>query len=281
MPEKTTLRPFVKWAGGKRRVLPGLLALAPDSFGTYHEPFLGGGSMLLALQPKKAVVMDRNPQLIDAWLTVRNDPEGLIETLKNLDAVSADRRYYEALRTSYNEGICRHRDTYQSALFVWLNKHCFNGLYRVNSKGYFNVPFNNRAFGPSVDPENIRAVSGYLRSSDIDFVASDFRNCLSRVRAGDFVYLDPPYLPLSGGQDFVAYNSGGFSRADHEAVAELYETLNAKKALVMASNNDTPEAHRLYAAPFTREDCVGTIPRSVKASGETLRAREIVFRNYG
>ena len=284
MEKERPLRPFVKWAGGKKRILPQLLKLAPKNFGTYYEPFLGGGSMLLALRPKNAVVGDQNAQLVNAWIQIRDDPKGVLSILSTLDAWmppgAAGEKYYKSLRDAYNEGIDTTFNLPQAALFIWLNKHCFNGLYRVSSNGRFNVPWNKKTGDSAVDPDNLRAVSKYLRQNNVRITSGDFRKLVQGAGAGDFIYLDPPYVPMGKGRDFTAYAPGGFTESDHAAVAETYANLHSKQALVMVSNSDTSQSKRLYDFPFTKIEDAGVIPRSVKASGKTLRAREIVFRNY-
>lgn len=274
------LRPFVKWAGGKRRLTPSLQKLIPKKYGSYYEPFIGGGSLFLALRPEKAVIGDTNAQLINVWKQVATDPEGLIQAVTSLDAVPADPARYRDLRAAYNAGVHTIFDLEQASLFIWLNKHCFNGLYRVNSRGFFNVPYNGKKTGPSIDPNNIRAISAWLQDHDISIFHSDFRKTCEDAGKDDFVYLDPPYLPMGETRDFTAYVPGGFCPEDHAAVARFFEELHTRGAHVMASNNDTSKARELYDFPWAKAENVGTLPRSIKASGETLRAKEIIFRNF-
>lgn len=275
-----TLHPFIKWAGGKRRLIPSLQKLVPDKYNTYYEPFIGGGSLFLALQPEKAVIGDTNAQLINVWKQIAADPENLIQAVTVLDAVPADPARYHDLRAAYNAGIHTIFDLEQASLFIWLNKHCFNGLYRVNRQGFFNVPYNGKETGPSIDPNNIRAISAWLQEHDISIFHGDFRKTCENAGKDDFVYLDPPYLPMGETRDFTAYVPGGFCPEDHAAVADFFKELHTRDAYVMASNNDTHEAHRLYDFPWAKAEHIGTLSRSIKASGETLHAKETIFRNF-
>lgn len=137
--------PFVKWAGGKRQLLPKLIAKMPTQYGRYFEPFVGGGALLLALNPKQAVINDINEQLINVYCQLKQNPDEVIQKIQEMDAQTCDKDLYLEVRKQYNDKIINHElDATCAALTIWVNKHCFNGLYRVNSKGLFNVPFNNK-----------------------------------------------------------------------------------------------------------------------------------------
>ena len=154
---KYRMSPFVKWAGGKKQLLERLREHAPTEFGTYYEPFIGGGAFLLDFQPQKAVINDVNEQLLNVYIQLKNNAEAVIEAIAKYDAVECDTDYYMSVRELYNKKIALHElDAECAALMIWINKHCFNGLYRVNSKGLFNVPYNNKRSGVSVDADNSR-----------------------------------------------------------------------------------------------------------------------------
>ncbi|NPA58653.1 MAG: Dam family site-specific DNA-(adenine-N6)-methyltransferase, partial [Aquificae bacterium] len=197
-------RPFVKWAGGKRQVVKTLMENLPDSFGRYFEPFVGGGALLFELLPERAVINDINGELINAYTVIRDYPEELIESLKKH---KNERDYYYKMRAILPDSLT---PVERASRFIYLNKTCFNGLYRENSKGQFNVPFG-RYKNPNIpDRENIMAVSHFLNSADVVIYNLDYREIVPPLaRAGDFVYLDPPYQPVSTTAYFTSYTKHG------------------------------------------------------------------------
>ncbi len=189
------LKPFVKWAGGKKQLLTELACRMPERYGRYYEPFIGGGALLLHVCPKKAVINDVNSQLLNIYRQLAEDAEAIIAKLDAYDAIECDEKLYLAMREHYNAMIAGHvLDTACAALMIWINKHCFNGLYRVNAKGLFNVPYNNRTGGTSMDKENLLKIGNYLKSAAVEIREGDFAAALCDVKAGDFVYLDSPYM---------------------------------------------------------------------------------------
>ena len=203
--------PFVKWVGGKRQLLDERSPLLPKHFTTYCEPFLGGGAVLFSIQPSKAIVSDLNIDLITAYEVIRDDVEALIESLKKHENTT---EYFYAVRdmdmdkTSY-QALSRIE---KASRQIYLNKTCFNGLFRVNSSGEFNSPFGHYKNPNIVNEPVLRAVSKYFNASSITFYSEDFSETLSRIGKGGFVYLDPPYNPISDTASFTGYNKGGFNR---------------------------------------------------------------------
>lgn len=203
--------PFVKWVGGKRQLLDEIIPLLPKHFTTYCEPFLGGGAVLFSIQPSKAIVSDLNIDLITAYEVIRDDVEALIESLKKHENTT---EYFYAVRdmdmdkTSY-QALSRIE---KASRLIYLNKTCFNGLFRVNSSGEFNSPFGHYKNPNIVNEPVLRAVSKYFNASSITFYSEDFSETLSRIGKGGFVYLDPPYNPISDTASFTGYNKGGFNR---------------------------------------------------------------------
>ena len=180
---KLKIGPFVKWAGGKTQLLERLEARIPKTYGKYYEPFIGGGALLLDVQPEKAVINDINGQLLNVYRQLKTDAESVIKAVGILDSEPCDKDRYIAVRKMYNEKIeSGMLDVECAALMIWINKHCFNGLYRVNSKGLFNVPYNNKTNGVSIDEENIRGIGQYLKSSDIIIRQGDFECRCWRLR---------------------------------------------------------------------------------------------------
>lgn len=265
-------QPFLKWAGGKTQLLARLLPLVPRDT-RYFEPFLGGGALFFRCLPTRAVLTDANASLITAWQVVRDAPEVLIGLLSDYRACHGESFYYE-VRARFNSAcLC---PTERAAAFIYLNKTGFNGLYRENLRGHHNVPFG-RYRNPSVfDPGVIRAASRALR--DVVLRHGDFTEVLDAAGEGDFVYLDPPYHPLSSTARFTAYTRNAFGEAQQERLAEVFRTLDARGCRILLSNSDTPYIRALYngyrieRVNATRAiSCVGSKRGDVS---------EVLVRNY-
>lgn len=272
------LSPFVKWAGGKKQLLDRLKERAPVSFGTYYEPFIGGGAFLLDFQPQKAVINDVNEQLLNVYRQLKIDAEAVIAAVGRYDAVECDTAYYLSVREEYNRKIIAHElDAECAALMIWINKHCFNGLYRVNSKGLFNVPYNNKTGGSSIDAANLKAIGQYLRDADIEIRLGDFELACADVKPGDFVYFDSPYVPVSETANFTDYTKDGFSLEDHKRLAELFRRLDAMGVYVMLSNHNVPLVHELYSG-FKIEAV--DVRRSINRDASKRVGKEVIITNY-
>jgi DNA adenine methylase len=268
--------PFLKWVGGKRRLLPTLRSFLPSDLRTrrYVEPFLGGGAMFFALRPQHAAISDLNFDLVETYRVVRDETEDLVDRLDQLErAHSADAFY--AARDRYNARP-RIRAFERAALFIYLNKTCFNGLYRVNRAGLFNAPIGRYAKPCIVDAPRLRAAAAALR--DVDLRCAGFSDTLERISEGDFVYLDPPYVPLSRTKSFVAYDAAGFTQDDQVRLAVTFRELHRRGAKVMMSNADAPLVHALYEG-FDIQRVLA--PRAIN-SRATHRGPvcELVVRNY-
>jgi DNA adenine methylase len=240
------LRPILKWAGGKRSLVKPILEALPERIGTYYEPFVGGAAVFLALAEAKrferAVISDRNRDLIDLYTVVRDDVEKLLKELSKYQDRISEEQYYEMrgkhhLRTSVK----------RAARLIYLNKTGYNGLYRVNSSGGFNVPYGRYKRPNIYDPARIRAMSEALQGVSIE--EADFETPCARAKLGDAVYLDPPYLPVSKTSSFSAYHSEAFGLAQHQRLAKVFEKLAKKGVAAVLSNSDTPETRELYR-PF-------------------------------
>lgn len=241
-----TPRPFLKWAGGKRQILPTLLARLPDFPGCYFEPFVGAGALFFALGPKSAVLNDSNARLVATYRAVRDDPEGVIARLGRM---RYDREFYYRVRAMDVDGL---PDVEVAAWMIYLNRAGFNGLYRVNSAGRFNVPFGRYANPVICDAENLRACSRLLQRADIR--CGDFADAVQDARPGDFVYFDPPYVPLSRSANFTAYTAGGFGMRDQERLRDLARDLKARGVAILLSNSGAPLVRELYLDGFRVEE---------------------------
>lgn len=238
-----TAKPFIKCLGGKTALAHNeILPRLPEKIGTYFEPFLGGGAVFFALAAekrfKKAVLGDLNRELIETCGTVRNELEGLIRKLKK--HVYDKGHYYEvrALNPWKIDEIDR------AARFIYLNRTGFNGLYRVNKKGQFNVPFGRYKNPTICDEENLRAVAAVLRG--VTLVMYDFEYTIESAKSGDTVYFDPPYMPVSKTSNFTAYSKVGFKEDDQKRLAAVARQLDARGVHVLVSNSDTPLIQKLY-----------------------------------
>lgn len=231
-------RPFIKWAGGKKQILPHLLARAPRTFGTYFEPFLGGGALFFSLSPGKAVLSDLNPYLVNAYSIVRDRVDELAESLQ---AHRADKEYYYMMRDLSPEAMSQ---VERASWFIYLNKTCYNGLWRVNKSGRFNVPFGRYKKPKILDRENLHAASRALQGARV--MCSDFEEAVQGALPGDFVYFDPPYSPLGGTARFTSYTGEGFGEEEQERLAGVFRRLSRRGVLVMLSNSDVPLVRRLY-----------------------------------
>ena len=228
--------PFVKWVGGKRQLLDEIIPLLPKHFTTYCEPFLGGGAVLFSIQPSKAIVSDLNINLITAYEVIRDDVEALIESLKKHENTT---EYFYAVRD-----MDRDKTSYQAlsriekaSRLIYLNKTCFNGLFRVNSSGEFNSPFGHYKNPNIVNEPVLRAVSKYFNASSITFYSEDFSETLSRIGKGGFVYLDPPYDPISDTASFTGYNKGGFNRDEQIRLKRCCDELTQRGIKFLLSNS--------------------------------------------
>lgn len=230
--------PFLKWAGGKRQLLPALEALVPRGIKRYHEPFLGGGALAFRLMSTRPDVefsgSDANADLIDAYLAARDRPAELISALRDLEG-----RYFEDPEPCYYSvrGSEPRGRVQRAARLLFLNRTCYNGLYRVNSRGRFNVPHGKYERPNIVNEKKVRAAGELLRSRRARISCRDFSSVLDEAERGDFVYFDPPYLPASP-TAFTAYTCRGFGRAQLEELARACAELDSRGVLVMLSNTD-------------------------------------------
>ena len=272
------IKPFVKWAGGKKQLLNQLIPKIPKQYNTYYEPFIGGGALLFAVQPKHAIINDVNEQLLNVYRHLKQDAEPVIKKVRQLDSRPCDKDFYLQTRARYNEKIAVHElDAECAALMIWINKHCFNGLYRVNSKGLFNVPFNNSKKINSVSPDNLRNIHDYLSSYDIEIKQGDFEEACKDIKAGDFVYFDSAYVPVSATASFTSYTKDGFTAADHQRLADLYRKLDNIGVKVMLSNNNVPEVHELYKG-FNIE--AFDVHRAINSNASKRSGCEVIITNY-
>jgi len=269
-------RPFLKWAGGKRQLLPQISKLVPK-MKTYYEPFIGAGAVLFHLQPKKAVINDTNVELINCYDTIKNNLDKLIEDLNNH---KNEKEYFYSIRElDRMPAYQKLSDVGRSSRIIYLNKTCYNGLFRVNSQGQFNTPFGRYNNPKIVDETVLKAVNKYLNSSDVTILNLDFEEAVSTAKKGDFVYFDPPYDPISDTSSFTGYDINGFNKNEQKRLKDTFEGLTNKGVKCMLSNSKTPFITKLYNEYVTID--VSAI-RSINSNASKRgKIEEILVLNYG
>lgn len=267
--------PFVKWVGGKGRLLAQLTPLLPRGIDRMRhvEPFAGGAAMFFARRPERALLADVNPALVQTYEMVRDRVEDVIVELSR-HAERHDKDHYYRVREDYNRG--GHEGPARAAMFIYLNKTCFNGLHRVNRKGEFNVPAGRYANPRILDDDGLRAASLQLRHTELR--CQGFESLLAQAKPGDFVYFDPPYEPVSRTASFTSYAQEGFSQEDQTRLRDVFAELTRRGCRCMLSNSDVPFIRELYAE--FRVDTVAA-PRAVSCDGNGRGlVSEVVVRNY-
>ena len=273
-------KPFVKWAGGKRQLISVINANIPLSFGTYFEPFLGGGAVLFHLlsarQSVACRVSDLNPDLVLAYVAIRDRVNAVVSSLKRhaKGYMSDPRAYYYGVRSSVPDGGVE-----KASRLIFLNRTCFNGLYRVNSRGMFNVPLGKYVNPNIVNEENLRAVSRSLQSERVQISCGDFEIACSSMRRGDFVYFDPPYQPVSRTASFTGYTRQDFGATDLKRLVDLCHALDSRGCHVLLSNSNLQE----IADHFDEDWEVTTVSanRCINSSGAGRAGHtELMIRNY-
>lgn len=274
----SSIAPFVKWAGGKRQLLTQIKERMPEKYNNYFEPFVGGGAVTFALLPENALINDINKALINAYRQICNAPEVFLKAIKKLDNEMWEdgKEYYYFLRELYNDKLMKTEfDVELAALFVFINKHCFNGLYRVNGKGLFNVPYNNSR-RVSVDENLIMEISEYLHS--VKIMDGDFEVACKEAKGGDFVFIDSPYAPLNP-TSFESYTKEGFDIESHKRLAKLFDELTARGCYCMLTNHNTDLINELYGNKGYRIDIV-SVKRMINSDASKRVGEEVIICNY-
>lgn len=266
--------PVVKWAGGKRSLRQELRALAPPRFTRFYEPFLGGAAFFLSLAPGSAVLSDANGELIELYRAIRDAPGAVMAALDRLRPRVLEEAFYYETRAVAPASL---PPAERAARFIYLNKTCYNGLYRVNRAGRFNVPFGRYSTPPALyNRANMLRVAELLGRAELR--CNDFEAALAGAAGGDFVYLDPPYVPLSATASFTQYTTDAFTLEDQRRLAATVHELTARGCRVLLSNSDTRLVRQLYAGYHID---VLHAPRSINSdAGGRQRIPELAIRNY-
>jgi len=271
--------PVLKWVGGKRQLLPEIKKYIPKSFNTYYEPFVGGGAVLFELQPKKAIINDINEELINLYQVIKNNSEELIDDLKK--HVNKSEHFYELREIDRNpEEFSKFSNIERASRMHYLNKTCYNGLFRVNQAGEFNSPFGKYKNPNIVNEITIKAVSKYFNNADVRFLNMDFESALDGIKKGAFVYFDPPYDPVSGSSNFTGYTKGGFDRKEQLRLKELCDRLTDRGVKFLLSNSSTDFIKEIYSEKRYHIEIIQA-KRSINSDGTSRGdVDEVLVRNY-
>lgn len=271
-----SIQPFVKWVGGKRQLIKGIGKYIPKGNYKYYEPFVGGGAVFFDLQPKKAVINDYNFELINTYNVIKNKVEELIQYLKTYP--NDEEFYYKMREFDRKKEYKNWSEVRKASRFIYLNKTCYNGLYRVNQAGYFNTPFGRYKNPNIVNDVILRAVSKFLNENDIVIKSGDYKEVLKGIKKNSFVYFDPPYDPISHSSNFTGYTTGGFRKEQQIELKEVCDELNKKKVRFLLSNSNTEFIRKLYSG-YSIE--IVNANRSINSvASKRGEIEEVLIRNY-
>ena len=272
-------KPFVKWAGGKRQIIDKLKMYVPYEYNTYYEPFVGGGALLFELSPKKAVINDYNEELMNVFNCIKDENKfsKMCLELNHHEANHSEEYYYEIRNKDRDKNKFKKLADYKrAARTIYLNKACFNGLYRVNSKNEFNVPFGKKTKVNTYEGQNLGIVHSYLNFNDVEILSVDFEESVASAKAGDFIYFDPPYD--SETSTFNSYTENGFGKEEQVRLARVYKELSDRGCYVMLSNHNTSLVKELYK-DFNIH--VIEAKRNINANGKKRgKVEEVIITNY-
>ena len=276
--KEVALQPFTKWTGGKRQLLPVIRELMPKKYNRYFEPFVGGGALFFDLAPKHAVINDFNAELINCYQQIKDNPQELIEILKVHQEYNSKEYYLDLRSADRDERIDMMSEVQRAARILYMLRVDFNGLYRVNSKNQFNVPYGRYKNPKIVDENLVSAISTYLNNNQIEIKKGDFEKAVLDVQPGDFVYFDPPYIPLSETSAFTSYTHEGFFYDDQVRLRDTFKKLSDTGAYVMLSNSSSFLVEELYR-DFNIHYVEATRTNGAKSSSRG-KISEIIVTNY-
>lgn len=272
-------KPFVKWAGGKRQVMPEIKKYLPEEYKVYYEPFVGGGAVFFELSPKKAVLNDYNKELMNVFECIKDEVkfEKMCNELNHHEANHSEDYYYEIRDKDRDKSkFNKLADYKRAARTIYLNKACFNGLYRVNSKNEFNVPFGKKNKVNTYEGQNLGIVHCILNFNDIELMSCDYEEAVKKAKKGDFIYLDPPYD--SDTTTFNDYTENGFGKDEQKRLANVFKDLDKRGCYVMLSNHNTKLINELYKG-FNKH--VIKAQRNINANGQKRgKTEEVIITNY-
>lgn len=283
MNENIFLKPILKWAGGKRQLLPVISPLLPEKYSTYIEPFIGGAAVLLHLQPKNAIINDYNAELINVYQVVKESPGDLLAELEYHSKMNTEigKEHFYSIRSWDREPETfpiNYTDVQKAGRIIYLNKTCFNGLFRVNSQGQFNTPYGKYVNPNIINKPSIMALSKYFNENNISIKRGDYKEALKNLPEDSFVYLDPPYLPISDSSSFTGYTDNGFTFQDQIDLRDQCNLLNEQGIKFLLSNSNHPKIFELYNDYDIKE-----VPakRAINSNGNKRgQINEVLIKNY-
>ena len=278
---KDLLKPFVKWAGGKRQLRNDIYNNLPNDFNRYFEPFVGGGAIFFELLTPSSTINDYNIELINTYEVIRDDVDSLIGILKEHKENNSKEYYLKIREMDRRDDFSKQNKVVKAARFIYMNKTGFNGLYRVNSKNQFNVPYGRYKNPNIVNEQSLREISKFLSNENIKILNGDFEHAVINAKKDDFIYFDPPYAPLTDeGNNFVSYTDKGFNHEEQVRLRDLFIELDKKGCYVMLSNSSTPLIHDLYKDYKENIQIVGA-KRSINSKGSGRgKVDEVLITNY-
>lgn len=280
MKKNRLAQPFLKWAGGKRQLLEDIKPYIPKRYNTYYEPFVGAGAVLFELQPKKAVINDINEELINCYNIINNSIDELIKELEKYANKNEEDFYYEVRELDRKEKYKEMSNVEKAARIIYLNKTCYNGLFRVNSQGQFNVPFGKYKNPKILDEAVLKAINHYFNNSNVTICNGDYEQVLQTAKKGDFIYIDPPYDPVSDTASFTGYSLDGFGKEEQKRLKNVFDSLTKKKCKVMLSNSATDFILDLYR-DYKDTTVIVSANRSINSvSSKRGKIEEVLVMNY-
>lgn len=272
-------KPFVKWAGGKRQIMPEIKKYVPENYDTFYEPFVGGGAVFFELAPKKAVINDYNSELMNVFECIKDEVkfDKMCTELNHHEANHSEEYYYQVRNIDRDtKKYNKLADYKKAARTIYLNKACFNGLYRVNSKNEFNVPFGKKEKVNTYEGQNLGVVHCILNFNDVKLLSIDFEEAVKDAKKGDFVYLDPPYD--SDTSTFNDYTENGFNKDEQIRLAKLFKELSDRGCYVMLSNHNTILVKEMYSDYNIH---IIEANRNINANGKKRKkVEEVIITNY-
>lgn len=275
------LKPFIKWVGGKRQLLDVITSNLPEEFNHYYEPFIGGGAVFFELQHTPSLINDYNTELVNVYETIRDNIDELVEELKN-HSINNSKDYYLEIRAwDRTDNYSKRTNVERAARFIYMNKTGFNGLYRVNKKNQFNVPYGKYVNPNIVNEGLLREVSEFLNEDGIRITAGDFEEAVKDAKAGDFIYFDPPYAPLDVDlNNFVGYTDNGFGYDEQLRLRDLFVELDERGCYVMLSNSSSEIIHELYKDYKETTLIVGATRAVNSVATGRGKVDEVIVKNY-
>ncbi len=270
------LAPILKWVGGKRQLMEEIIKYIPNEYNTYYEPFIGGGAVLFSLQPENAVINDINSELINVYRVIKNNLNELLEDLKKHK--NNEQYFYKIRGLDRTEEYNRLSNVEKASRIIFLNKTCYNGLYRVNSSGHFNAPFGKYKNPNIINEKRLLAIHDYFVNNNIKILNTDYYNSLKDISKHDFVYFDPPYHPISDSSNFTNYSKDGFDENDQIKLKEVCDELDSKGIKFLLSNSNSEFIKSLY-----KEYKIEYVSakRNINSKASKRGAiKEVLVRNY-